>query len=320
MPRRQPERTMPPGFWSQESTVKVLQLVLDGILTMQAAAVQLDAPFNRVEVYVGYLKRKKRIFSPDWAGYGTPGENVIVPLAYKDFGKVDIDWATFFALPRPQVFDLRVICAMFYASERIVTAKLRQPVPELADLRRRAQEYISTWALRFGKYTLAACLGEFRHRAISGALKLVPKGGRRVPREAAQYAAMLLWPDEEKTRRAAEWMTEKFADITYFTRPHAYGGRKWARIADTFLQWHVRKIPDIVFGDYVWDLSHNAGRFFDKCELLANEKEVRTLLDRKRMSKTGDVREWSGERRLHPDWLQGLNLIEVAEMPGPEEA
>ena len=330
----------PPKFWSRPSTIAVLQQMNAGKYNVQQAQAALNdlirmmgydytPPDHRVLLYAKRLREQSVIYSPDWQGYRKDtGKGEVVLLTKEEMERVTastIKWSEFFGMPKDERFDLRVVCAMFYASERIASASdkvIRKA--NLGDLRRRSQEYIATWAERFGKYAFAASLGEFRHRRKAGKVQMLPtrvqeaQHGRHLRREAAQAAAMMLWPHTDKVKKAAETLVSAFADQGNFAG--GFGGQPWAKIAKTFLQWFTKEIPDIVFADYVWDLSHNGGRFFDKCSLFLNEPHVRALLDVKRNAKEDFYTDENVVALLHPDWKAGLEMLEIAAMPGPEEA
>jgi len=323
--------TKPKGFWKRDDVVTILKSVLDHKLLTRTAAEQMSllgcGPVEEQKVYhySQLLLKGKEMFDPTRNDLKRNREREAqkrefggVNISYKDLDRA-IEWGQFFGVEDMSGFDLRVVCAMFYASERIVArcATATKMTGELLDIRSQASRYITTWAERFGKYTLAACLGEFRHRAIVGPMKLVPKLPRsgHHQRAAAQRAAMLIWGDQKKVAAAAKYLTEKFADPTYF-RGGSYGGKAWSNIAKTFMMWQSKTISDTVFADYVWDLSHNGGRFFDKCEMFQNEHLVRNMLNEKRASKSGTI-EW-GRTFLHPSWTRGLELVEIANMPAPE--
>lgn len=311
----------PRGFWFQASVVQVVVAVAERKMLVSKGAELLDTTIRKMQSRAALYRK----FGPSM-GFGGVAKtiqdsNVLVGISYDQISKNHIDWARFLDLETPEYFDLRRISAMCYASERIINWKpkgrVHQLPDEFVDVREKAGKFVALWAVYFGKYALAACLGEFRHRKTAGPVKLVPMGRGKIARTAAQSAAENLWPNKENTVRAAAWMADKFSDLAYFTGG-GFGGRPWARIADTLLKWLKGDIPDIVWVDYVWDLSHNAGRFFDKCHLWQEEQANRTLLTMKRTSKTGDVREW-GEEFLHPEWKAGLDLIEVMDIDEPEE-
>lgn len=305
----------PRGFWSQPSSLEVVKAVAERHLTPEKGAELLSAEVWKVKDRAA--KYRKHGESMGFGGAAkVPDENALVTVSYDQMSKNHIDWARFLELDKPEYFDLRRISAMCYASEAIITWKAPHGVKvpgEFQAMRFRAAEFVDKWAVYFGKYALAACLGEFRHRRTSGPVKLVPMGRGKIAREAAQSAAENLWPSKENTTKAAAWMADKFKDPSYFTGG-GFGGPPWARIANTLFQWLSGKIPNIVWVDYVWDLSHNAGRFFDKCHLWQEEASNRVLLGRKRAIRSGDVRAW-GKEYMHPDWASALDLIEIMSTP-----
>jgi len=283
-PQKKPKA---PGFWKQAKVVKLLQQYNSD----PNGAIYWDTHLEELGVTLKAFKRAARDLAtgklnPD--GVNPTKENepsqlkdapeLPVYLSYKGYGAPEIEWAQLFEMDEKELktcFDLRVVCAMFYASERIMKTS-----PELirkaglTDLQRRSKEYIQLWSRRFAQYTLAACLGEWRHRKISGPLKLVPKGGNKIKREAAQRAALAIWPHRDYVIKALQLMAEKFNDYSYFRGSGSYGGKPWAKIAKTTLMWMTGEIPDIVFADYVWDLSHNGGVIFNKCPYFEHEEET----------------------------------------------
>ena len=303
----------PHGFWTQPRTVEVLKAFVEGTMTDLSAATAIGCGPNDIRWHASMLKGGKR-------GYAEYGQGTTdVALIPAEAVSKAIKWAKFFGLQEAAAFDLRVICSMFYASERIVNFKGTMPAhvrAEFDGVKARAQQYIDTWAERFGKYALAACLGEYRHRhkssaSIGGAIT------RRVPRAAAQAAAMYLWPDKAKATKAAVHMAEAFKSPSYFRQHSAFGGQPWSRIASTLAGWLKGDLPNVVFADYCWDLSHNGGVFFNKCDLFQNEHAIRGMLNTKRGDRTGRL-EW-GMALLHEDWKKALEYIDFAEHPAGGE-
>ncbi len=325
----------PSGYWKSPVVIAQFNAILSGIKNVGEVAKELGFSPERIarkyKQWAGLeTKKKPKVitakvihFPPvgPFTASEAPDEQVL-PLkkalgakAPKEVQGV-IDWARFFELPKPEHFDLRIIAAMFYASNKLTDAKLGQN--ELFEIKDRSRKFVALWAERFGKYLLAACLGEYRHRHVAGELDLVPKGNT-VSRAVCQKAAERIWPDKNASIQATLWMGVKFADPRYFTQNGNVGGLKWASIAKTVHRWLNSEIPDMVFMDYCWDLQHNNGVLFDKCKLFKHEGEVRSLMRDKKKSKSSDVREWGG-RFLHPDWLTGLNMLEALENIEKEQA
>ncbi len=64
-----------------------------------------------------------------------------------------------------------------------------------------------------------------------------------------------------------------------------YGGRRWARICKTLLDYLTGKLSRVVFIDRVFDLRHNGGELFDKHPMVSSntyEEQLREQLRIKR--------------------------------------
>lgn len=286
----------------------MLHAVNGGTMSAVAAASYLGTKVAYVQERARLLSSTGKAALPDKTG-GAKSHGAI--LTGVEFTGDEIKWAKFYELDKDEAFRMPAICAMFYASERIVSFKGMMPMhmrEQFSPMKERAQAYIDLWAERFAKYSLAACLGEFRLRRRNVGAQ-IHGISRRVSRKAAQGAATVLWPDKQKTIKAMDYMAERFASSDF--PGSGYGGKPWARIAKTANMWLKGEIPSIVWGDYVWDLSHNGGCFFDKCSLFHEESDCRKYLDIKRNSKVGSL-EWA-RPMLHPDWVTALDLVEFAE-------
>jgi hypothetical protein len=287
--------------WTDPQVVGILQQVVRGELTAASAAEKIGTRPHYVRVRADWLAKYGAPVEPEHrkkrakAAGGTAAVKIVIPAVSP------VDWSKF--LGSSEQWDLRRVAAMFYAAERII----REPhlPPNLWGIRRRSEEFVRTWAERFGKYLLAACIGEFRHRRRVGALRL-PISSSVKMRAAAQGVAQAIWEDRETVRAVASYMAEKFADPAFFPKT-AYGGPRWARIARTFLDWHEGRISDLVFVDYCWDLQHNGGILFNKCPLFTYESSVRHLMAKKALSRS--VMDWGGEF-LHPEWRTALDVLE----------
>lgn len=301
--------------WESPKAQGVIQQVSAGTLSVDAAAAMMGVKAHIIEYRTKWYRRHGTASTPEYRlkkAKSTSGKIVIVPDEFQGITQHQIDWAGFLGLEQIERFDLKVICSMFYAAERFVSAK--KSAPELYDQKQQALRYIDTWAERFAKYTLAACAGEFGHRRRVGRLHFISLSRLSGSESGCQGTAEGLWDKGRETaRKATAVMEEEFAEAGNFRS--AYGGPKWAKIAKTLRLYLEGTLPAVVFADYVWDLSHNGGRFFDKCSLFMNESEVRVLLDRKKASKTADITEWAGAY-LHPKWKENLDLLEAVNFEG----
>jgi len=123
---------------------------------------------------------------------------------------------------------------------------------------------------QFRSYTDMAVGGELRH-ALSknkGAYNNIPlalKNAMKSNQLRNGDSRKLAWNDwyvlrQQWGTKALDWAVEVFNAFT----SSAYGGKKWAKIANTLLMYEQRKFTQIAFIDTCWSLQHNGGIYFNK--------------------------------------------------------
>jgi hypothetical protein len=123
---------------------------------------------------------------------------------------------------------------------------------------------------QFRSYTDMAVGGELRH-ALSknkGAFNDIPlalKNAMKSNKLRNGDSRKLAWNDwfvlrQQWGTKALDWAVEVFSAF----KSGAYGGKKWANIANTLLMYEQRKTTQVTFIDTCWSLQHNGGMYFNK--------------------------------------------------------
>lgn len=154
--------------------------------------------------------------------------------------------------------------------------------PHVETFLRFKARYEQTLARNLFDYLTLACVGELRHH-----VSFVWSAGRPCSRSEAYHQALTYDP-----RTILPVAALGFTRVNWSS---AYGGPKWAKIAESAaLYFKFRNYP-VVFADHVVDLSHNGGIVFDKGYLLNlghPKSAYMAMLDRKR---EGSLLHWPGQ-------------------------
>lgn len=199
----------------------------------------------------------------------------------------------------------------FYVSDALVAETVGMPSAVSANALR--SEIHKDAAEMLAAYLTVAIAGEARHfgrcmhrahsseRRIANLLEqeyLLREGTRNTAQE--NVVSVLRGQTLQAQIRFVDNVVQLFESNAW---PDAYGGVKWAVIAQTLLKYLQGVYSATVFVDHVFDLRHNGGAMFDKhpmVSMYAHEDQIQDMLGIKKVA--ANVHELArvlGIRRLH---------------------